>query len=272
MKNGGMRCIPPFFIYIRESCRLPRKVCAAILLAFTRVILYDNSMSDFTALWPQGPLYRGEPFGTDALALAAFAGERGFCSVCDLGCGSGILLLLLAQQQPGAKLRGVEKRESAAEQCRANLAANGWDRRGEVLFGDVAEQGPGDFELVLTNPPYFPDRPSADAGRAQQRTESMPIGDWCAGAARLLKNGGDCCVVYPTERIMDLLLALRQAKLEPKELRFVAHAPGKAPTLLLCRARKGGKPGLTVRPTLYQTDGEGRETDEYRKICHWEAM
>ena len=179
--------------------------------------------------------------------------------------------MLLAWQQPEAALLGVEKRTGAAAQCRANLAANGWAGRGDVVIGDAAEQGPGAFDLVVTNPPYFPDGPSADVHRAQQRTESMPIGDWCATAARLLKPGGDCCAVYPAGRMVDLLCSLRTAGLEPKELRFVAHGPGKAPALLLCRARKGGKPGLTVRPTLYQTDGTGRETDEYRKICHWEA-
>lgn len=230
-------------------------------------------MSDFKELWPGGPLYSGESFGTDALALAAFAGARDFARACDLGCGSGILLLLLAWEKPRAALHGLELRSAAAEQCRENIAANGWEDRCAVTAGNASDAllpGAG-FDLVVTNPPYFPDRPSADWERALRRTESMPIENWCAEAARLLKPGGDCCAVYPAARLTDLLCGLRGAGLEPKELRFLAHRPGKAPTRFLCRARKGGKPGLTVAPTLFQTDETGRETGEYRKICHWEA-
>lgn len=243
------------------------------LLAQKPIILYDNFMNTFKTLWPGGPLYCGENFGTDALALASFAGERSFARACDLGCGSGILLLLLARERPRAEVQGLELRPAAAEQCRENIAANGYDSRCAVTVGDVTDcpLPGGSFDLVVTNPPYFLHRPSPDSDRATQRTESVPMEAWCAEAARLLKIGGDCCVVYPAPRLTDLLCNLRSGGLEPKELRFIAHRPDKAPSLLLCRARKGGKPGLTMRPTLYQTDSNGRETEEYRKICHWEA-
>ena len=67
-------------------------------------------MKDFHPLWPGGPLYKGDAVSGDSLALADFAmavsGER----VCDLGCGSGILLLLLGWQRPSLSLFGVELR------------------------------------------------------------------------------------------------------------------------------------------------------------------
>jgi len=243
------------------------------LLAQTRVFLYDSSMSDFRPLWPKGPLYYGESFGTDALCLADFAGERAFHHCCDLGCGSGILLLLLAWGRPTATFEGVELRAHAAAQCRANLAANGLNAHCQVTEANASDipLPAGSFDLVVSNPPYFNTDASPDADRSAMRTECVPLPDWCAAGARLLKNGGDCCVVYPAARLTDMLCALRAAGLEPKELRFVAHRAEAAPSLFLCRARKGGKPGLTMRPTLFQTDESGRETDEYRKICHWEA-
>ena len=219
-------------------------------------------------------MYEGESFGTDALALAAFAGERAFQRGCDLGCGSGILMLLLAWSRPTAVMDGVELRPDAAAKCRANLAVNGWDGHCQVWEADVSELPltPGSYDLVVTNPPYFNTAPSPEADRAAQRTEGIPPEAWCAAAARLLKNGGDCCVVYPANRLTDMLCALRSAGLEPKELRFVAHRADAAPALFLCRARKGGKPGLQVRPALFQKDETGGETAEYRRICHWEAQ
>lgn len=231
-------------------------------------------MSDFKRLWPQGPLYKGESFGADSLALAAFAGAKRHRRACDLGCGAGILLLLLAQAQPELVLDGMELRKAAAAQCRENIAANGWEGRCAVRTADVCA-GPllaGAYDLIVSNPPYFTGDASPDRDRAARRTESATPEAWCAAAARLLQTGGDYCLVYPAARLTDMLCALRAAGLEPKALRFLAHRPEAAPSVFLCRARKGGKPGLTLEPTLFQTDETGRETREYRKICHWEAM
>ena len=231
-------------------------------------------MSDFKPLWPNGPLYRGEGFGTDALALAAFAGERNFRRACDVGCGSGILLLLLAWQNPHAEVDGVELRPAAGELCRDNIVTNGLADRCRVTVDNAAHCAAptAPYDLVVTNPPYFAGNGSANTDRCAQRTESISLIEWCTAAARLLKFGGDCCVVYPTARLPELMGALTAASLEPKEMRLVAHSTTAAPSLVLCRARKGGKPGLSMRPTLFQTDEQGRETGEYRKICHWEAM
>lgn len=231
-------------------------------------------MSDFRPLWPGGPLYKGESFGTDSLALADFAAGRPAKRACDLGCGAGILPLLLLQARPGLFMDGVERRGDAAALCRENMAANGWEDRARVYTQDVCalSLGAGGYDLVVSNPPYFAGQASPDPGRAARRTESAGPEEWCAAAARLLQNGGDFCLVYPAARLTDMLCSLRRTGLEPKVLRFVAHRADAAPSVFLCRAKKGGRPGLVMEPTLFQTDGSGRETAEYQKICHWEAI
>ena len=233
-------------------------------------------MRDFHELWPGGPLYRGDGVSGDSLALADFAmaipGER----VCDLGCGSGILLLLLAWQRPELSLFGVELRPAAAEACRRNAEVNGLSDRFFVVDGDLrAVPFPGrSMDLVIANPPYFPRGKGAvspDGDRAAMRTESAGVRELCAAAAALLRREGAFALVHRTERMAEVFAALAAAGLEPKRLRFLAGDPGSAPGLFLCEARPGAAPGLTTEPVLYQRRPDGTETEEYRKICHWEA-
>ena len=227
-------------------------------------------------LWPGGLKYTGDAVGTDSLALAAFAGGGKARRGCDLGCGSGILLLLLAQENPRLMMDGVELRPSAAEDCRRNILANGFDGRCRVWTGDLRETAlpPGSMDLAVCNPPYFAPGTGAvprDAERAVMRTESTSLPELCAAAARLLRRGGEFCLVHRSERLAEVFAALTAAGLEPRRLRFIALAPGRAPGLFLCAARKGARPGLKVEPPLIQCGADGAETAEYRRICHMEA-
>ena len=233
-------------------------------------------MKDFHPLWPGGPLYKGDAVSGDSLALADFAmavsGER----VCDLGCGSGILLLLLGWQRPSLSLFGVELRPGAAAECRRNAEVNGMAERFHVADGDLrAAPFPAEsMDLVISNPPYFPPRRggvSPDPDRAAMRTESATPEELCAAAAGLLRSGGTFCLVHRAERKEEVFAALSRAGLEPKRLRYMAGDPGRTPGLFLCEAEKNAAPGFTAEPTLFQRGADGRETEEYRKICHWEA-
>lgn len=234
--------------------------------------------NDFVPLWEDGPLFRQAaqaPLGTDSVLLAAFAAGRGARGI-DLGCGSGILSLLLLWGDPRLRMTGLELAEEAAAIARENLAQNGLDGRGDIVTGDirrVRELFPtGSFDLVVSNPPYFPLGAGAsapDALRAGAREERYcTLEDLCAAAAWLLGTGGRFCLVYRPERLSELLVALTGHGLEPKRLRLCCHRAESAPNLVFVEARRGGRPGLTVEPTLCLTDAQGRETEEVRRIYH----
>ena len=95
------------------------------------------------------------PLGGDSLALGAFATVKRGWRVCDLGTGSGCLLLMLAAREGGLSLTGVEREERAAQCARENLAHSGLE--GTVLQADWRQVTlpAGGFDLVISNPPYF---------------------------------------------------------------------------------------------------------------------
>ena len=188
------------------------------------------------------------PLGSNSLALGGFATVKRGWRVCDLGCGGGTLLLLLTRREPGLSLTGVELDEAAAECARNNLAANGL--QGEILAADLRQKGllPNEgFDLVVSNPPYFPMDAGKSGGSARSE-ETCTLDELCAAANRLLKTGGRFALVHRPERLTDLLTALRAHKLEPKRLQFASCACDRPPSAVLVEAVKNGGAGLDVLP------------------------
>lgn len=205
-----------------------------------------EQLGPYTLSWPDGVF----PLGGDALALGDFAAVKPGWRVCDLGTGSGALLLLLARRERSLALWGVERDGLSAGTARENLRANGLE--GTVLEEDLrtCSLPAGGFDLAVSNPPYFPVG-SGGSGGSFRSEEFCTLGELCAAAGRLVKNGGRFALCHRPERLTDLLCALRQAGLEPKRMQLAAHGPGCPPFLVLVEAVRQGRPGLEVLPTRY---------------------
>ena len=96
----------------------------------------------------------------------------------------------------------------------------------------------------------------------------MPLEELVRAAAWLCRDGGRFSLVYRTERMSELFVCLHAHGLEPKRLRLVSYRAGDAPKILLLEACKGGKTGLRIEPPLILSDGQGGESEEYRRIYH----
>ena len=120
-------------------------------------------MTDFTELWPGGPRFAQSehfPLGTDSVLLADFVPLAGARRGVDLGCGGGILALLLLTRAERLHMTGLEILPAAAATAAENMRENALAERSEILCGDiraVRELFPaGSFDLAVANPPFFP--------------------------------------------------------------------------------------------------------------------
>ena len=212
-------------------------------------------------------------FGTDALLLASFSAPRPRDAVCDFGTGCGIIPFCWLREGT-ERVHAVELQEDACAMLRRSVALNGLEDRFTLLHADVRGLRdllpPNAFDLITMNPPYFPlgqGLLNADAAFSAARHETdLTLRELCAAAARLLKFGGRFCLCQRPERLTETLCALREAKLEPKRLRFVAQREGKAPWLFLLEGKRGRNPGLTVEPELHLETPEGSPSAELRRI------
>ncbi len=175
--------------------------------------------------------------GTDSFLLSSLPKLSAGLRVCDLGCGTGLLGLLLLQRQSELTVTGVEIQPAA---------------------------------VVVCNPPYYPPacgKVSADNARRTARSETeASLADICAAASYLLRWGGKFCLVHKPERLTDTACALREAGMEPKRLRFVQNRPDTAPSLFLIEGCRGGKPGVDIQPPLLLQTDTGAPTGELNVI------
>lgn len=234
---------------------------------------------EFDELWPGARFVRsadGFRLGTDSVLLAAFAGNSRVRRFADLGCGAGVLTVLLLQKLKDATAVGIEIQPEAATLCRANLAANGLTARAEIRTGDLRERSTlpeaGAFDLVVANPPYFPTgsgRTAPDEKRAAARDERFcTLQDICTAGAYLTRWGGTFALVHRPERLSELFCAMTACGIEPKRLRTVCRTAETAPSLMLVEGRRGGKPGLAIEPPLALYAPDGGDSAEIQEIYH----
>ena len=234
---------------------------------------------DGTRLWPGGPLFQDAApmrVTTDSVLLADFAAVRGGEKGADLGCGSGLLMLLLLRRESDLLMAGLEIQPEALRLAEENLRINGLLERAELVCGDLRETVKrlpnGGFDFVISNPPYFPPesgRMPPDGARETARGETaLKLPELCAAASRLCRSGGRIFLCHRPERLVSLLQEMRAHHLEPKRVRFVHHDLHAPASLLLVEGRKDGKPGLSVEAPFLIRGEDGAETEEYRRICH----
>ena len=212
------------------------------------------------------------PPGTDTFLLASLPKLKRGLRVCDLGCGTGLLGLLLLQRQPGLSVTGIDLQPEAIRLAEKAAAENGLTGNLRFVCGDLrnAALPANSFDLVVCNPPYYPVSSGKLSTRQAMRTarseESCTPEELCRAAARLLPWSGHFCLVHKPERLTDLCCTLRACGLEPKRLRFICKTAGSAPSLLLLDACRGGKPGLTVEAPLILQNSDGTPSPEVDAI------
>lgn len=145
--------------------------------------------------------------GTDSVLLGAWAPLNGDGPVLDIGSGSGVLALMLAQRSvSGRRIDAVELDAAAAEQASENAAASPW--HGQIrVFQQAIQQFAAEtstrYGLIVSNPPYFPAGVACrDAARATARyTDTLSHQELLSCAAQLLVPEGLFCVVLPSDEI-----------------------------------------------------------------------
>lgn len=231
-------------------------------------------------LWKNGPQLICDDnvfsLGTDSVLLSAFAPAATARRVMDIGCGSGIIGLLLAWNNPSASVDGIELQAHAAELAERNAQLNALSERLKITHADIrthrVPERAGYYDLIVSNPPYF----SVGTGKAAENAHiaaarderTLSLDELCAAAAYYAKWGGKFALVHRPERLSEIFVALNKSGFEAKRLRLVVPRAGSAPSLVLIEARRGGNAGLTIEPELVIYDKNGEETEEIKRIYH----
>ncbi len=137
--------------------------------------------------------------GTDGVILGAITPVEQAASILDIGTGTGLLALMLAQRCPTARIDALEIDTEAAQQAQENVAQSPWKhiQVTPTALQDYATDQT--YQLIVSNPPYFVDSlktPHTNRNLARH-TDSLSFLDLLQGVARLLHNEGVFWVILP---------------------------------------------------------------------------
>ncbi len=173
--------------------------------------------------------------GTDGVLLGAWAPVNEARRVLDIGTGTGLVALMLAQRC-SASIMGVEVDEAAAAQARDNVAQSPWADRIHIVqedFNDYWREFAGSragekFDAIVSNPPYFTDSLRCpDSQRTTARhTDLLTYETLIAGVAELLSATGVFSLVIPVEVMQRVTDAARACNLFPFHRLNVITKPG----------------------------------------------
>jgi tRNA1Val (adenine37-N6)-methyltransferase len=208
---------------------------------------------------------RGYRFSIDSLLLAHFVRLREGDDLIDLGTGSGILVLILADRYRCGKALGIEIQEELAVMAGRSAVMNGLAGRVAIRPADVRRPEticpPRSFDAAVFNPPYRRLRsgrtnPNPEKAVARHEIEGGAA-DFLAAAAHALREGGRVYAIYPATRMVEILSRMRTCGIEPKRLRMVHSRPGGSGIFTLVEGVKRGREELAVLPPLFIYE-EGR--------------
>ena len=145
------------------------------------------------------------PAGTDSVLLGAWAPVAASSRILDVGTGTGIVALMLAQRTEAfenVSITGVELDDATAACAAANFAASPWSARLVVVNESVqqfADDATEPYDLIVSNPPFFTETVvSPDSRRRLGRnTDSLRPGEFLAAAEKLLRKDGKLAVILP---------------------------------------------------------------------------
>lgn len=205
--------------------------------------------------------------GTDGVLLGAWVNVSGEeTRILDIGTGTGVIALMLAQRHPSARITGMDIDRDSVEEASANFANSRWSDRLDALLADFRCYLPDvKYDLVVSNPPYFINSLKApDERRTTARhNDTLSHNDIISGASGLLAENGRLAVVLPAEEgIAFIDLAERQGMYLNRICRVRTKPSAPVRRLLMELSRKEVSP-LEEDITIHS----GNEfTDEYKAL------
>lgn len=169
--------------------------------------------------------------GTDGVLLGAWANiDHNPFSILDIGAGTGVLSLMLAQRSASEIIDALEIDSDAYEQCVDNFEQSPW---GDRLFcyhaslDEFADEIEDQYDLIVCNPPFYSDDYKAEnKQRAMARfQDAMPFGHLIESVSKLLSESGIFSVVIPKKEEADFIILAAKFNLFPKRILHVKGTP-----------------------------------------------
>lgn len=207
--------------------------------------------------------------GTDGVLLGAWTSVPEGGRILDIGCGSALIAIMLAQRSP-ASVTGIEIDESAASQAEDNCRESPFADRLSIVCEDVNDFSPDEpFDCVVSNPPFFNERttaPKAARRTARSTSDGLTHKALLDSAARMLKSGGTLSVIVPFATAPEFISTAADKGLQLTRRTDVTTRPGITPKRALLEFILTNDPVPMLLGTLTLCAEGGKRTEEYSQL------
>jgi tRNA1Val (adenine37-N6)-methyltransferase len=189
---------------------------------------------------------------TDACLFGAWVAEEvrsqasGVASSLDIGSGTGLLSLMLAQKNPEVEIIGIEIDEDAQKQAKENINASPWKDRIDVLEGDVKDHNfPEKFDLIISNPPFYENeiRSATDSKNVAHHSENLTLKELLAIIKDNLVPMGSFFLLLPYKRNEEIKFFLKNHQLHISKIVFVKQSVKHDYFRIMLKGKINGQPG-----------------------------
>lgn len=208
--------------------------------------------------------------GVDGVLLGAWTDVSGASRILDVGAGTGLITLMMAQKNHLAEIDAVEIDPEAFQEAQFNVQQSPWPDR--ILlecssFQKFAERTDRKYDLVISNPPFFANGVKAPvAGRAKARhDDALPLTELISGTKKLLTENGKIALVLPAGSLQELEKLTGEQQLFLSRLCRVKPNPVKPIFRILVEITKQNGP-LDEEELMIEFEQHHDYTPQYKEL------
>lgn len=210
--------------------------------------------------------------GTDGVLLGAWASinhtDTRSPRVLDVGTGTGLIAMMLAQRFPHTRIEGIDIDEASIEQAKENIKASPFHRQIELRKQDFSDlhSFSNKYHLIISNPPFYIEETLGgnDARDKARHATFLPFEKLVHNASFLLEEGGLFCVIIPHKSAPDFISLCAANGLYLTRRTDVRSTERKSFNRTLLEFGKSILPSTTNTLTLH--DAQNQRTPEYKKL------
>ena len=214
-------------------------------------------------------------FSLDSVLLPNFVTlNKNIKNILDIGSGNGPVPLILSTKTK-AKITGVEIQKKVYDMAKESVKLNHLENQINIINADINELKnkleTETFDVITCNPPFFEVKDTSKLNKNDYKTIArhevkLTLEELMHISRKLLKNNGVVSLVHRPERLVDILMLMRENNIEPKKIRFDYPKKNKDANILLIEVAKNGNKGLKIYPPLYAHNENGEYSDEVQSF------
>jgi tRNA1Val (adenine37-N6)-methyltransferase len=138
--------------------------------------------------------------GTDGVLLGSWVSCENLKNILDIGCGTGLITLMLAQRNNKSNIIGIEIDKIASQEAELNITNSDWQERIEIKNTSLQKfNTKTKFDLIISNPPFFPQNKSQQRRDIARRSNKLSFEELIKNTTGLLAEKGTFSVIIPKD-------------------------------------------------------------------------